>query len=132
MEKKFDEKDYPFKEETYILIGIAMEIHRQLGKGFLEIVYKDAFEYELQQRNIFYQREREFAIEYKNTILPHKFYADFIIDEKVILEIKSKEGIVDTHYAQVLNYLACSKLQIGLIMNFHDNSLQYKRVILTK
>ena len=132
MKKIFDEENYPFKNETYILIGIGMEIHRHLGKGFLEIVYKDAFEYELEQKNILYQRESEFKIAYKGIFLPHTFQADFIIDEKVILEIKSKEGIIDAHFAQVLNYLACSKLQIGLILNFHENSLQYKRVIRTK
>ena len=80
MKKVFDEENYPFKSETYTLIGIGMEIHRQLGKGFLEIVYKDAFEYELGQRNILYQKEKEFAIKYKDHILPHTFQADFIID----------------------------------------------------
>lgn len=129
---EFLEADYPFQEYTYQLIGIGMEIHRTLGKGFLEIVYKDAFEYELRSRNIYYEREKEFTISYKETVLPHKFYADFVIEEKLILEIKSKAGIIDEHYAQVLNYLAVSKLSIGLLLNFHDRSLQYKRIALTK
>ena len=123
---------YPFQEETYTLIGIAMEIHRVLGKGFLEIVYKDAFEYELQQRGVKYEREKQYYINYKDVVLPHLFYADFVIEGKIILELKSKSGVIEEHYAQVLNYLAISKLQLGLIINFHEQSLHYKRVILTK
>jgi GxxExxY protein len=121
---------YPFQKETYELIGIAMEIHRTLGKGFLEIVYKDAFEYELKVRGINYEREKKYSIKYKDAILPHCFYADFVIDSKVILEIKSKASIIEEHYAQVLNYLAISKLSVALIINFHEDSLQQRRVVL--
>ena len=129
---KYSSEKYPLQECTYSIIGIGMDIHRALGKGFLEIVYKDAFEYELRSKNIQYEREKEYIVIYKNVILPHRFYADFVIEEQLILEIKSKAGIIDEHYAQVLNYLAVSKIQLGLILNFHDNSLQYKRVALTK
>lgn len=107
-----------------------MEIHRQLGKGFLEIVYKDAFEYELRLKGILYEREKEYTVTYKNIILPHKFFADFVIDNCIILEIKSKAGIIEQHQAQVMNYLAVSKLKVGLLLNFHEKSLQYKRIIL--
>lgn len=107
-----------------------MEIHRLLGKGFSEIVYKDAFEYELQCRNILYEREKEYTVTYKNIILPHKFFADFVIENCIILEIKSKAGIIEQHQAQVLNYLAVSKLKLGLLLNFHEKSLQYKRLVL--
>ncbi|MFA6277788.1 MAG: GxxExxY protein [Pedobacter sp.] len=128
----YNTEEYPYQEETYDLIGIAMEIHRVLGKGFLEVVYKDALEYELIERGIRYEREKEYSINYKGVTLPHKFYADFVIDSKIILEIKSKLGVIEEHYAQVLNYLAISKLQVGLIINFHERSLQHKRVVLTK
>ncbi len=128
----FTSEDFPLQEQTYQLIGIGMNIHKILGKGFLEIVYKDAFEYELRNKKIFYEREKEYTVIYKDIILPHKFYADFVIDNKIILELKSKAGIIDEHYAQVINYLAVSKLQVGLILNFNDNSLQYKRVALSK
>ncbi|WP_018626883.1 GxxExxY protein [Niabella aurantiaca] len=129
MKKNFDEKEYPWQSESYVLIGIAMEIHRILGKGFLEIVYKDAFEYELNNRGIFYEREKEYSISYKNIILPHRFCADFVIENKIILELKSRKGIVEDHYAQVINYLAVSKLRLGLLINFHEKSLEYKRII---
>lgn len=128
----YNYKEYPLQDLTYQLIGIGMEIHRILGKGFLEVVYKDAFEYELRLRNIIYEREKEYTITYKNIILPHKFFADFVIDNSIILEVKSKAGMIEQHQAQVLNYLAVSKLQVGLLLNFHDQSLQYKRIILTK
>jgi len=83
-----------------------MEIHRILGRGFLEIVYKDAFELELRKREIIFNREKEYKVEYKGTILPHRFYADFVAFNEVIIEIKAQKGIVDEHYSQVLNYLA--------------------------
>ncbi len=107
---ELENNNYPLKELTYRVIGIGMEIHRVLGKGFLEIVYKDAFEYELRQQGIPYIREKEYQVHYKNTILPHMFYADFIVNDELILELKSKKGIVEDHYAQVINYLAISKL----------------------
>jgi GxxExxY protein len=130
--KEFDATQYPHQDETYKIIGIAMEIHRQLGKGFSEIVYKDAFEYEFKANNIFFEREKEYLVNYKGTILPHKFYTDFVVFDKIILEVKSKKGIVDEHYAQVMNYLSISKLEVGLLVNFHEKSLEHKRIILTK
>lgn len=107
---QFENEKYPYQDETYKIIGIAMEIYRELGKGFPEIVYKDAFEYEFKHNNILSEREKEYAVNYKGTILPHKFYADFVVFDKIILEIKSKKGIVKDHYSQVMNYLAISKL----------------------
>ncbi len=132
MKKNFNERAYPLQSESYMLIRIAMEIHRILGKGFLEIVYKDAFDYELNSRGILYEREKEYNVTYKKIILPHKFYADFVIENKIILELKSKKGIIEDHYAQVINYLAVSRLQLGLLVNFHEKSLEYKRIILSE
>lgn len=128
--KIFDNQAYPFQEETYLLNGIAMEIHRILGRGFLEIVYKDALELELRSREIPFIREKEFRVEYKETILPHKFYADFVVLNDIIVEVKAQKGIAEEHYSQVLNYLAVSKCKIGLILNFGESSLVIKRVIL--
>ncbi len=79
-----------------------------------------------------YLELQRISITYKNIILPHKFFADFVIDKSIILEVKSKAGMIEQHQAQVLNYLAVSKLQLGLLLNFHDQSLQYKRIVLTK
>ncbi|MBW6483979.1 MAG: GxxExxY protein [Vicingaceae bacterium] len=126
----YSEKDYPFQKETYKIIGICMEVHRILGKGLLEIVYKDAIEYEFKSQNILYQREKKYEVEYKGIILPHYFFAYFVVYDNVILEVKSKKGIVDEHYSWVLNYLGISKCPLGLIVNFGENSLATKRVIL--
>lgn len=128
--KTFDKDNYPLQEETYLLNGIAMEIHRILGRGFLEIVYKDALELELKKKEILYLREKEYTVEYKGTILPHRFYADFVVLNDIIVEVKAQKGIADEHYSQVLNYLAVSKCKIGLIYNFGEPSLVIKRVIL--
>ena len=129
--EQYDNDKYPLQEETYKIIGIGMEIHRTLGKGFSEIVYKDAYEYEFKHNNVFYEREKEYLVSYKDTILPHKFYAGFVVYDKIILEIKSKKGIIEDHYAQVMNYLAISGLEIGLLINFHEKSLEYKRIVMS-
>src|ERR1700739_1769935 len=106
-----------YKEEVYNIIGMCMDVHRQLGKGFLEIVYKDALEYECKQNEYFYEREKEYLIHYKDIVPPHKFYADFVLFDKIIVEIKNADSIADEFIAQTLNYLAASKLKVGLIVN---------------
>jgi len=107
-----------------------MEVHNNLGKGFLEIVYKDALEYEFGKNNIHFDREMEYIVNYKDITLPHKFYADFVVFDKIILEVKGMAGIADEHIAQTLNYLKVSGCKLGLIVNFGELSLQYKRVVL--
>jgi GxxExxY protein len=127
---KYSEEKYPLQTESYEIIGICMEIHRILGRGLLEIVYKDAIELELNQRKIPYNREKKFEVEYKGIVLPHYFFADFVVFDEIILEVKAQKGIVEEHISWVLNYLAISKCPVGLIVNFGDNSLFTKRVIL--
>ncbi len=127
---KYSKQEYPFQKESFQIIGICMEVHRILGKGLLEIVYKDAIEYELKKKKISYMREKKYEVEYKGIILPHYFFADFVLFDKIILEVKAQKGIVDNHYAWVINYLAISKCPLGLIINFGENSLVTKRVIL--
>jgi len=119
-----------YKEESYEITGICMEVHRLLGKGLLEIVYKDALEYEFKKRNILYEREKEFPVMYKGIILPHKFYADFIVQNKIILEVKAKSDLAKEDIAQTINYLRLSNCKLGLLINFGVSSLQYKRVVL--
>jgi GxxExxY protein len=123
---------YPFQEETYKLIGVCMEVHRNLGKGFLEVVYKDALQYELRKVNIGFEREKKFEIAYKDIILPHYYIADFVAFGKIIIQVKAQENVAENHYKQVINYLSVSKLKLGLIINFGEESLKFKRVALTK
>ncbi len=125
-------EEYIFKDENYTIVGILFEVHKNLGKGFSEIVYKDAIEYELQQQNIPYQREKEFSVNYKDTTLKHKFYADFVVYDKIILEIKTVDCFNNSHYNQCLNYLKVSKNKLAILVNFNLVSLEYKRIISSK
>ena len=122
--------DLLYKEDTYKIIEICMEVHNQLGKGFNEVVYSDALEIELIDNNINYSKEKKYNINYKGNILPHKYRADFIINDKIVLEIKAIQCLTSSHTKQTLNYLAVSKLKLGLLINFGEDSLRYKRVIL--
>ena len=119
-----------YKEKSYQIIGICMEVHRILGPGLLEIVYKDALEYEFRQKKIPYEREKKYEVIYKDIILPHYFYADFVVYEDIILELKAVSGIVDEFIKQTLNYVAIAKSPLGLIVNFGGGSLQYKRLVI--
>lgn len=122
--------DLIYKEEAYKIIGVCFEVHNNLGAGFLEIVYKDALEYEFNKCLIPYKKEVEYEVHYKNIILPHKFYADFVIFDNIILEIKAVNGIVDEHIAQTINYLKVSGNKLGLLVNFGELKLNYKRLVL--
>ena len=117
------------EEETFKIIGVCMEVHRNLGPGLLEVVYKDALEIEFKANNLPFEREKEFSIEYKGVILPHKFYADFIVNEDIVLEVKAIKEFSGEHTAQVLNYMKLSDSEIGLLVNFQNKSLQHKRLV---
>jgi len=87
-------------------------------------------EYEFKMRNLPNAREKEFNIEYKNTILPHSYNADFIFDDIIVLEVKAQKDVIEDHFKQTINYLAATKLKLGLIINFGEESLKFKRVLL--
>jgi GxxExxY protein len=107
-----------------------MEIHRELGKGRDEVIYKDALVVELNRVGIRFSREKNYQITYKGVILPHYYYADFVVWQKILFEAKAVEKLTDSHLKQVLNYLAASKLRVGLLVNFGGDVLEWKRVIL--
>lgn len=119
-----------YNEESYSIIGACIEVHKELGKGFSEIIYGDALQMEFNSRNIKYSREKKFYITYKEGLLPHHYFADFVIDDNIILEIKAISELTSSHIKQTLNYLAASKLKLALLVNFGEDSLTYKRVIL--
>lgn len=107
-----------------------MDIHNNLGPGFLEIVYKDALEYEFRKAEIPHEREKEYVVHYKDVVLPHKFFADFVVYDDIILEIKGASGIAEEFIAQAINYLKVSHNQLALIVNFGELKLNYKRIVL--
>ncbi|MBA4197711.1 MAG: GxxExxY protein [Chitinophaga sp.] len=118
-----------YKEESYQIIGLCMEVHNQLGHGFAEIVYKDALEYEFNLNKVKYQREKEYSVNYKGKILEHQFYADFVVFDKIILEIKCVKSLVDEHESQAINYLKVSNNRLALLVNFSRGKLEHKRII---
>ena len=107
-----------------------MDVHSELGKRFSKAVYSDALEIELKSNGVPFQKEVKFDIIYKGEKLMHHYYADYLVDGKIILELKAVEKITSGHIKQTLNYLAASKMKLGLIVNFGEDSLAYKRVIL--
>ena len=119
-----------YREETFKIIGCCMEVHRELRQGHDEVIYKDALQFELSQAGIGFEREKQFKIAYKSIILPHTYRADFVILDKILFEGKAVEKLTEAHVKQVLNYLAASKLKLGLLVNFGAESLEWKRVVL--
>jgi GxxExxY protein len=123
-------KELLYQEEVFRLVGFCMEIHRELSSGHDEIIYKDALTVELSRASIPFSREKYYEIVYKGTVLPHHYYADFVVSEKILFEGKAVSQLTDAHIKQVLNYLAVSKLRLGLLVNFGAQSLEWKRIIL--
>ena len=117
------------KDECYQIIGLCMKVHTKLGKGFKEIVYKDALEVELKAVGIPYEREKEFYVQYENDALPSKFRVDFWIYNSVILEAKARRKITIDVFRDVLNYLKTSKVQLGLLVNFGCDRLFFQRIV---
>lgn len=118
-----------FKEESYKIIGACFEVHKILGHGFKESVYKDALEVEFKKTGIPFQREKSYNIFYKEQKLKHFFVADFIAYDTIILEIKIGQYIGDPYLKQTLNYLKASGLKLGIVINFGASSLEYQRVL---
>lgn len=122
--------DLLFKEEAYKIIGLCKEVHKHLGKGHNEKVYGDALEIEYKTNNIPYIREQKYTIEYKGIMLPSYYFSDFTVFDAIILEIKAIQELTSSETKQVLNYLAASNCNLGLLVNFGKDSLKYKRIIL--
>lgn len=118
-----------FKEESYAIIGLCMEVHNELGHGFSEIVYKEALQSEFEENNIPYEREKEFGIIYKGRLLKHKFFADILVFSEIILEVKCVKVLTDEHISQMINYLRASGNKLGLLINFAREKLEYKRIV---
>ncbi|NHM08266.1 GxxExxY protein [Flavobacterium sp. CYK-4] len=117
-------------EQTYRIIGVCMEVHKILGKGHSEVIYGDAIEYEFVKNKIPFEREKKYNITYKDIVLPHHYYSDFVVFDEIILEIKAIQCLTSSETKQTLNYLAASKNKLGLLVNFGEDSLKYRRIIL--
>jgi GxxExxY protein len=114
---------------TYAIIGAAIEVHRELGPGFLEPVYQEALGIELTKRGIPFRRETPIPIRYKGAVLVACYRADFVCFENVIVELKALAQLTGVESAQVLNYLKATSLELGLLLNFGSASLDWKRLV---
>lgn len=117
---------------TFAIIGAAMEVHKQLGCGFLEAVYREALALEFVDRNISFKREVCLPIQYKGRLLATAYCADFICFDSVVVELKALAHMSGTEEAQVINYLKATGYEVGLLLNFGGRSLQHRRMVLTK
>jgi len=122
--------DLILKEESYTIIGKCMDVHNNLGRGFTEIVYKDALELEFKEATIPFEREKKYEVSYKGAVLRHHFYADFVVYDQIILEVKSTKVISQEFVAQTMNYLKVSDNPLAIIVNFGETQLKYKRLVL--
>lgn len=125
-------EEYKHGELTHKIIGCAMQVHSFLGNGFQEVIYQRALALEFSKAGLNYERELEMDIYYKDFPDPiGKRRVDFFVERKVLVELKAMTNLEDAHLAQILNYLKAYKMEIGLLINFGEKSLNFKRTILT-
>ena len=128
-ELKQPQLDRDSDPRTYAIIGAAIEVHKQLGRGFLEAVYQEALAVELASRNVPFAREVELPILYKGLKLHTGYRADFVCYDTIILELKALRSTGVVEDAQLINYLKATKMHIGPLLNFGANSLEFKRFV---
>ena len=120
-----------YKDITEKILGASFEVHKFLGNGFQEVVYQRALAWEMKQKELEFQREIEKPIYYKDLVEPiGTRRADFVVEDKVLIELKALTQLEDVHFAQTLNYLKVYKLEVGLLINFGSKSLTFKRFVL--
>jgi GxxExxY protein len=125
-------EDLLYKEEVYSIMGAAFETHKELGCGFLESVYQEAFEFELTKRKIPFVSQPNLQVHYKDFLLQKTFKADLVAFDKIIIEIKAIDKLSSIDDAQILNYLKVTQLQLGLLLNFGSAKLEWRRRVLSK
>ena len=128
-----NEAEFPCWEETYKVLGACFEVYNEKGCGFLEAVFQECLEIELEMQGIPFEAKKALKLEYKGRPLKKRYEADFVCFDKVLIEIKAVSALTDEHRAQVLNYLAATGLEVGLLANFgHYPKLQYERIAKSK
>ena len=120
-----------YADEVYAIIGACFEVYKKMGCGFLEAVYQECLEIELEFRDIEHASQKGLTLTYKDRELKQRYVPDFVCYDKILLEIKAVRELNDDHYAQLLNYLHASGMRVGLLANFgHYPKLEYKRMVL--
>ena len=113
---------------TYKIIGSAMEVHRELGAGFLEKVYENALIIALEEKGLSVEHQKQLSVKY-HVVVVGDYYADIIVENKVLIELKATKAIAEEHKAQIINYLTATDVKVGLILNFATKSLEYERFV---
>ena len=120
-----------YQNESYAIRGAAMRVYNLLGSGFLEAVYQEALEIELDKRHVPYEKEKELDVYYDGIRLGKKYVADFVCYDKIILELKAVKELDDSHRSQIYNYLKATGFKLGFLINFGKyNELQIERKVL--
>ena len=122
-------KEFLYKELSYEIIGLAMEVHRELGTGFLEKVYENALMILFEEKNLKSRQQEPIKINFRNKIIGD-YIADIIVEDKIILELKCTSKIIEIHKAQIANYLKATGKKVGIIINFGNKSLEIERVVM--
>lgn len=121
-----------YRDEVYAIIGTCFEVYNEMGSGFLEDVYQESLEQELEYRSIPYEAKPKLPIYYKGKLLTKKYEPDFVLHAKIVMEIKAVKALTDEHRAQLHNYLKASGFKVGLLVNFgKPGALEYERIVRT-
>ena len=123
------EEEYLYQSETYKIIGAMMEVHKTLGCGFLEAVYQEALAIEFDLQKIPYVKEKKLLLFYKEVQLEKYYSPDFLCYDKIVVEIKALSALISTHDSIMINYLNATKFKVGILGNFGEKSLKYKRLV---
>ncbi len=122
-----------YRDEVYRTAGGCMAVHKDKGNGFAEPVYQDALEIEFELSGLPFDRQRNYALEYRGRPLKHTYTPDLLCFDKIIVELKAVKCLTDEHRAQLLNYLKVTRLQLGLLVNFGSHpKLEWERIVLTR
>ena len=123
-----NENEILYKDLSYKIVGLAMRAHSKLGYGFLEKVYENALMVLFRREGIEAKQQAPITVYFEEEVVGN-YYADILVEDKVILEIKAVENIIDAHIAQTLNYLKATGLRLAIILNFSKEKLKYKRIV---
>jgi len=123
------EEEYLYQSETYKIIGAMMEVHKILGCGFLEAVYQEALAIEFDLQKIPYVKEKKLLLFYKEVQMEKFYAADFLCYDKIVVEIKALSALISTHDSIMINFLNATKFKVGILGNFGEKSLKYKRLV---
>jgi GxxExxY protein len=124
-----DDKEFLYKDLSYKIIGLAMEVHNKLGPGFLEKVYENALMLLFRREGIGARQQAPIKVYFDGEVVG-EYFTDILVEDKIILEIKALDKIIDAHIAQTLNYLKATDLRIAIILNFGKRKLEYERLII--